>query len=84
MSSPVAFYHRGRDLVGVVHGDDFVFVGLDEEFDFVLGVLREQYEFKDRGRLGNVENDKKEVGVLGRKIRWREWGLTWEGPCTLR
>ena len=49
LSSPVAFYHPERDLVGVVHGDDFVFVGVDKELD------------------------------LGRKIRWHEWGLTWEG-----
>ena len=34
LSSPVAFYHEERDLVGVVHGDDFVFVGVDEELDF--------------------------------------------------
>ena len=35
----------------VVHGDDFVFVGVDKELDFVLSVLKEHYELKDRGRL---------------------------------
>ena len=28
--------HETRDLMGVVNGDDFVFVGLDEDLDFVL------------------------------------------------
>ena len=79
LSSPVAFYHQARDLVVVVHGDDFVFVGVDEELDFVLGVLKEHYELKDRGRLGSGESDKREIDMLGRKIRWHEWGLSWEG-----
>ena len=34
---------------------------------------------KTEGRLGSGEKDKKEVDLLGRKIRWHEWGLTWEG-----
>ena len=34
LSSPVALYLLERDLVGVVHGDDFVFVGVDKELDF--------------------------------------------------
>ena len=79
LSSPVAFYHPERDLVRVVHGDDFVFVGVDKELDFVLGVLKELYELKDRGRLGSGDNNKKEVDLLGRKIRWHGWGLTLEG-----
>ena len=61
LSSPVAFYHSERDLVGVVHGDDFVFVGVTKELDFVLSVLKEHYELKDRGRLGSGENDKKKL-----------------------
>ena len=79
LSSPVAFYHSERDLVGVVHGDDFVFVGVDRDLDFVLRVLKENYELKDRGRLGSGDHDKREVDMLGRKIRWHQWGLTWKG-----
>ena len=59
--------------MGVVHGDDFVFVGVDKELDLVLCALKEHYELKDRGRLGSGENDKKEVDLLGRKIRWLAW-----------
>ena len=35
----VAFVHETWDLMGVVHGDDFVFVGLDKDLDFVLKAL---------------------------------------------
>ena len=83
-ASPVAFHHDERDLMGVVHGDDFMFVGVDEELDYVLGVLRKEYELKDRGRLGSGENDLKEVDMLGRRICWYDWGLTWEGDARHR
>ena len=79
LSSPVAFCHSERDLVGIVHGDDFVFVGVDRDLDFVLRVLKENFELKDRGRLGSGDHDNREVDMLGRKIRWHKWGLTWEG-----
>ena len=42
-----AFYHPERDLVGIVHGDDLVFVGVDKELDFVLSVFKEpQSDFR--------------------------------------
>ena len=53
-----------------MHGYDFVFVGVDRDMDFVLRVLKENYELKDRGRLGSGDHDKREVDMLGRKIRW--------------
>ena len=40
LSSPVAFYHSERDLVGVVHSDDFVFVGVDRDLDFARHVCQ--------------------------------------------
>ena len=84
MASPVAFFHKERDLMGVVHGDDFIFTGVDEQLDFVLQVLRKEYELKDRGRLGSGEKDLKSVDMLGRRIRWHDWGLTWEGDSRHR
>ena len=78
-SGPVAFYHSERNLAGLVRGDDFVFVGIDRGLDFVVRVLKDNYELKDRGRLGSGDHDMKEVDMLGRKIRWHEWRLTWEG-----
>ena len=63
LSRSVAFYHSERDLVGVVRGDDFVFVGVDRDLDFVLRVLKENYELKDRGRLGSGDHDTREVDM---------------------
>ena len=50
-SVPVAVVHEIRDLMGVVHIDDFVLVGLDEDLDFVLKVLESRCVFKNRERL---------------------------------
>ncbi len=52
MSSPVAFHHADREARAVVHGDDFVLTGLDEELDVVLKLLEQRYEIQTRGRLG--------------------------------
>ena len=56
-----------------MHGDDFVFVGVDRVLDFVLRVLKGSYELKDRGRLGSGDHDTREVDMLGRKIWWHKW-----------
>ena len=45
----------------------------------MLRVLKENYELKDRGRLGSGDHDKREVDMLGRNFRWHKWRLTWEG-----
>ena len=51
-SVPVAFVHETRDMSGVVHGDDFVWEGIDEDLDWVQKLLEDKYELKNRGRLG--------------------------------
>ena len=56
-SAPVAFAHEHRDLLGVVHGDDFIWVGLDGDLDWVLALLEGAYEVKSRGRLGEGPKD---------------------------
>ncbi len=76
---PVAFVHGTRDMLGVVHGDDFVFVGLDKDLDFLLKVLRSRYEVKDRGRLGKGPGDVQKIDMLGRNIEITGGGITWEG-----
>ena len=78
-SVPVAFVHDTRDLMGVVHGDDFVFVGLDEDLDFVLKVLSGEYGVKNRGRLGKGPGDVRKIDMLGRNIEVTDFGVTWEG-----
>ena len=79
MSSPVAFYHASRDLWAVVHGDDFTFTGLDEDLDYILGILTDNYEIKNRGRLGTGPKDVREIDILGRRVKLHEWGISWGG-----
>ena len=78
-SCPVVFSHAHRDLIGACHGDDFVFVGIDEDLDFIEELLKSRYEIKVRGRLGSGPKDKTSIDMLGRTIKLHEWGITWEG-----
>ena len=77
--APLRFTTRNEILLELCTATSVVFVGVDRHLDFVLRVKKDNYELKDRGRLGSGDHDKKEIDMLGRKIRWHEWGLTWEG-----
>ena len=79
MSVPVAFVHEARDLYGVVHEDDFVWVGRDPDLDWILKVLEEEYELENRGRLGSGPTDVREIDVLGRTIKLTDRGISWQG-----
>ena len=63
------FYHPTRELWCVVHGDDFVFTGFQEDLDFALGIMENEYEIKNRGTLGPSEGDVKEIGILSTRRR---------------
>ena len=52
-----AFYHPGRDVRIVVHGDDFVLVGEEEDLEWVRVVLEAKYIVKVRGVL-SLENSR--------------------------
>ena len=51
-SAPVAFVREARVVSGVVHGDDFVWEGRDEDLDWVLKVLQDKYEPKKPRQIG--------------------------------
>jgi hypothetical protein len=76
---PVMFVHSERDMVGVVHGDDFVWEGTDDNLDWVLKVLEAEYELKNRGRLGLGEKDVRQIDMLGRVIKIDSEGISWKG-----
>ena len=78
-SVPVAVVHEGRDLNGVVHGDDFVWEGRDKDLDWVLKVLENKYELKNRGRLGFGPKDVRKIDMLGRIIELTDEGIAWQG-----
>ena len=78
VASPVAFYHKGRDVACVVHGDDFTFCAASADLDWIEALLPKWFEVKVRARLGPDERDDKEVVILGRLVRWTSWGISYE------
>ena len=78
-SVPVAFVHEERGMMGVVHGDDFVWEGRDRDLDWILEVMQGEYELKNRGRLGFGPHDVRKIDMLGRVIELTDEGVTWGG-----
>ena len=84
LATPVSFYHEGRDVSLVVHGDDFTFTGEDADLDWAEGLMKQWYEVKVRARLGPGEDDDKEATLLGRILRWHDWGISCEADPKYR
>ena len=78
VSTPCAFYNPRRDLRCVVHGDDFTFLGTDEELNWIEKRFKERYEIKVRGRLGPEDKDDKSIRIINRIIEWRQEGIVYE------
>ena len=78
IASPVAFYHRDRDIACVVRGDDFTFCAASADLDWIEAMLPEWFEAKVRARLGPDDSDDKEVVILGRLVKWESWGILYE------
>ena len=60
------FYHEMREVRIVVHGDDFVITGGEEELKWTEDVLRKKYPLKMRGILGPEPGDSKEAIIFNR------------------
>ena len=67
-----------------MHGDDFVFAGTDADLDYALETLKANYEIKNRGRRGGDEGDVQEIDILGRVIKYNDWGLSWRADARHR
>jgi hypothetical protein len=74
-SVPTVFYHKAKGISGAVHGDDFTFLGYDEDLDELEAALKSWFEIKVRGRLGPDDGDDKEIIILGRLVTWSEDGI---------
>ena len=78
ISCGVVYYHPTRDLSLVVHGDDFTFCGLEEDLIWIRDLMASWFTIKVRGIMGDGANDTKEIVILGRVVRWKEWGIEYE------
>jgi hypothetical protein len=77
---PVVFAHERRDLCGVAQGDGFVWVGTDDDLGWVLKILEDTEELKNRGRLGIDDHDLRKIDMLGRIIEIGDDWITYGDP----
>eukprot|EP00973_Karenia_brevis_P082020 11371124-Karenia_brevis.AAC.1 len=64
-SSPCMFWHRGRDIVSMVHGDDFFTVGREEDLRWLKKIVEGAFEIKTKV-IGPEGKDEKQARVLNR------------------
>ena len=70
---------KEKDLIGLVHGDDFVAVGTDESLMWLDEVLNKKYTARWEVKLGDGEKDDKEAFFLNRLIRYVPDGADQDG-----
>ena len=62
----------------MVHGDDFVFAGVDADLAWAHCALKENILLKKVGTLSGDAGDVQEIRVLNRVLRWTAWGIAYE------
>ena len=72
------YRHRSRDLLVVVHVDDFLVCGVKQDLVWFRDALKRSYEIKS-AILGNGKDESTEIGYLKRSIKINTGGLTYEG-----
>ena len=78
VAAPTVFYHPEKEVRCVVHGDDFTFTGERETLRGIAGRMKQTYELKVRGIVGDEPEDDKEIVILNRTLRWKERGIEYE------
>ena len=71
-ASSVLFFNKTSGLMCVVHGDDFTFLGEEEDLIEMKAKMEEWYEITDRGMIGHGETCKKEASILNRDLKWHD------------
>jgi len=73
-AAPTVFYDPVSQLRCVVHGDDFTFLGYEDELMKIKEHMQGWYQLKVRAVLGDDLYDDKETTILNRELRWCEDG----------
>ena len=73
---PSMYYHAERDLVVVVHVDDFLCSGSPQDLDWLYAGLHSKYDLT-KNLLG--KNHNREDKYLNRLLRWTPGGWEFEG-----
>ena len=71
------YFHRKRNLLSMVHGDDFATTGKEEDTKWLETKLKERFEIKTH-LIGKKENMSQEGKVLNRVLRRTEDGWEYE------
>ena len=81
--SSCVFYHPIRSIRVVVHGDDFTFLGYEEDLMWFRSGIQNRFECKLRGMLGPGLDDEKSFRILNRVITWSSSGIQYEADQRL-
>eukprot|EP00973_Karenia_brevis_P042751 5916416-Karenia_brevis.AAC.1 len=76
-SSPCMFWHKGRDLVTMVHGDDFFTAGCEEDPKWLKIIVEAAFEIKTK-IIGPEAKDDKQAKVLNRTGSYKDQGIEYE------
>jgi hypothetical protein len=77
-SAKTVFYNSETGLRCVVHGDDFTFLGFEEDLQNVATQMQGWYDLKASGILGGKSDDLKEISILNRRLTWTGDVMTYE------
>jgi len=69
-SAPTVMKHESKDIRCVVHGDDFTFIGPEDELKDIAKKMGEWYSIKMRGIIGPERHDLKKIDILNRTVEW--------------
>ena len=78
VANPCCFHHAGRNLMVVVHGDDFTAVGAKADILWYESSLATKFDIKMRGHLGFSDGCVREMRILNRIVRLMDDGLRYE------
>ena len=67
-SSPCIFHHKARNIITVVHGDDFTSLACEENIMWLRMELEKVVLIKDRGIEGPDDHDLKEINQTKKEI----------------
>ena len=83
-TTPCAFSHKTRDLVSVVHGDDFITAGPARDIDLFEKEMAKHLEIVCNARLGLGSGCSKEGKILNREVRVDQNGISWEDELAIQ
>ena len=78
VASPCCFFHKGRGLSVVVHGDDITTLGIDKDLTWLEQELGKSFELKNRGRIGIDQAGDNDIRILNRVAIVSDKGVSYE------